>query len=95
MEAAKCADAYGCLPGHTEEQGDAEQAFIQADIDDTNVETFARIPRDYWPDSWAGMSDPVVRVRKALYGHPDAPGLWERHLEKGLDEVGFKPVNEN
>ena len=45
MEAAKCVDAYSCLPGHIE-QSDAEQAFIQADIDDSKVETFARIPRD-------------------------------------------------
>ena len=27
MEASKCLDAYGCLPGHIEEQGDAKQAF--------------------------------------------------------------------
>ena len=39
--------------------------------------------------------DPVVRVRKALYGHPDAPGLWERHLEQGLSEVDFEPIDEN
>ena len=41
------------------------------------------------------MKDPVVRLRKALYGHPDAHGLWERHLEKGLAEVGFLPIHEN
>ena len=87
MEAAKCVDAYSCLPGHAEQQSDAEQAFIQADIDDSEVETFARIPRDYWPDEWQGMTDPVCRVHKALYGHPDAPGVWERHLEAGLEKV--------
>ena len=41
------------------------------------------------------MTDPVVRVRKALYGHHDAPGLWERHLEQGLAEVEFLPIHEN
>merc|ERR1712235_139892 len=40
MEAAKCTDAYSCFPGHSGEQDDAEQAFIQADIDDEEVETF-------------------------------------------------------
>ena len=45
MEAAKCTDAYSCFPGHSGEQDDAEQAFIQADIDDSETETFARIPR--------------------------------------------------
>ena len=95
MEAAKATDAYGCLPGHDEEQDDAEQAFIQADIDDTKIETFARIPDEYLPDEFRHLKDPVVRVRKALYGHPDAPGLWERHLEQGLIDVGFHLVNEN
>ena len=67
MEAAKCVDAYSCLPGHVEEQSDAEQAFIQAPIDDSEVETFAHIPRDYWPEEWKakGMTDPVCRVHKA------------------------------
>ena len=95
MEAAKCVDAYSCLPGHRGEQDDAEQAFIQAKIDDSETETFARIPREYLPEHARNMKDPVVRVRKALYGHPDAPGLWERHLEEKLSEVGFEPLEEN
>ena len=95
MEAAKCVDAYSCLPGNSEEQGDAEQAFIQADIDDSQTETFARIPKEYLPEKYKSMNDPVVRVRKALYGHPDARGLWEKHLEKGLAEVEFYPIHEN
>ena len=41
------------------------------------------------------MKDPVVRVKKALYGLPDAPGLWERHLEAGLEDKGFLPIAEN
>ena len=41
------------------------------------------------------MQDPVIKVRKALYGHPDSPGLWERHLEAGLSKVGFEPIAEN
>ena len=64
MEAAKSVDAFSCLPGHSGQQADAEQAFIQADIDDSEVETFARIPREYWPDSWSGMIDPVVKCKR-------------------------------
>ena len=41
------------------------------------------------------MTDPVVRVRKALYGHPDAPGLWEKHLGEGLSQVEFLPTHES
>ena len=95
MEAAKCTDAYSCFPGHDGEQDDAEQAFIQADIDDSEIETFARIPREYLPKKFQHMTDPVVRVKKALYGHPDAPGLWEKNLEQGLRDVEFLPIHEN
>ena len=35
---------------------------------------------------------PVVRMDKALYGHPDAGALWERHCHKVLLGLGFKPV---
>ena len=47
MEGAKCVDAYSCFPDHDGEQADAEQAFIQADLDDTEIDTYARIPREY------------------------------------------------
>ena len=32
LEASCAADAYGCLEGHTIEQADAEQAYVQADM---------------------------------------------------------------
>ena len=45
----KCIDAYSCFPGNDGEQADAEQAYIQADVDDTYCDTFVRIPKEYWP----------------------------------------------
>ena len=42
----------------------------------------------------AGKYDnPVVPLVLALYGHPDAGGLWERHCETHLKKVGFSPVD--
>ena len=35
---------------------------------------------------------PVVRMDRALYGHPDAGALWERYCHKVLMELGFKPI---
>ena len=32
MEASACADAFGCLPGNTVMQADAEQAYTQAKL---------------------------------------------------------------
>ena len=39
---------------------------------------------------WKGRySRPVVKLRIALYGHPDSGGLWEQHCESQLKAVGF------
>lgn len=94
MEASHSVDAYGAFPGHATEQADAEQAYVQADIDETNAVTYVRIPKEFWPKSWIeqGFSDPVIRLRKALYGHPDSGGLWERHCEAHLEKLGFRPL---
>ena len=86
MEAAKAVDAVSCFPGNDGEQADAEQAYIQASADDRDVETCVRIPKEYLPKEWTqkGYVDPVIKLRKALYGHPDSGGLWERHCESQL-----------
>ena len=47
MEGSKCIDAYSCFPGNDGEQADAEQAYIQVDVDDTYCDTFVRIPKEY------------------------------------------------
>ena len=91
MEAARAADAYGCLPGHAVEQSDAEQAYTQALLDGTD--TWVRLPRDQWPEAWAGMDDPVCPLVLALYGHPDSGGHWEQHCEACLTAAGFEPID--
>ena len=66
MEAARAADAYGLLPGHSVQQSDAEQAYTQAWLGSPGA--WVRLPRDQWPDSWQGMHDPVCPLVLALYG---------------------------
>jgi len=90
MEAARAADAYGCIEGHDVQQCDAEQAYTQAELKGTN--TWVRLPRDQWPESWAGMKDPVCPLILALYGHPDSGGHWEVHCESRLKEKGYVPI---
>ena len=46
--------------------------------------------RDLWRSQ--GIVDPVVPLIKALYGHPDAGGYWERHCNAHLAKCGFKPI---
>ena len=65
MEAGKYVDAYGCAPGHSCEQADAEQAYVQAELQ--GVETWVALPKEAWPKSWhkKGYDRPVVKLKKA------------------------------
>ena len=88
MEAGKAVDAYGCQPGYTVEQNDGVQAYTQALMKGTD--TWVELPPDRWPKAWIGkFKRPVVKLRIALYGHPDSEGLWEIHCETQLLAVGF------
>ena len=55
---------------------DAIRAYIQADLKGSRF--FVELPPEAWP-SWVKLQDyrrPVVRLRKALYGHPDSGAMW-------------------
>ena len=91
MEAAGCADAYGLMPGHNVQQAHAEQAYTQAEIEGTP--RWVRLPRDQWPKTWRGMTDPVSPLKLALYGHPDSGGHWEAHCAKHLRSVGYTEID--
>ena len=41
------------------------------------------------------MKRPVVQLKKALYGHPEAGGHWERHLEAIIKKLGGKAVKDH
>ena len=90
MEAGKILDVFGSQPGYIIQQADAKQAYTQALF--TGVATWVRLPKNRWPKSWKGMSDPVVPLKLALYGHPDSGGIWEKHCETQLKKVGFEAV---
>ena len=100
MESSKAVDAYACFPGNKGEQADAEQAYVQRDTASAELvgdftETWVRLPKEYWPQSWIdqGIIDPVVRLLRPLYGHPDAGGLWEKFCDGHLVTQGFVPVD--
>ena len=91
MEASKVCDFYGCLKGHTVEQADARQAYVQSELGGTD--TWVELPRELWPDAWAGFRRPVCRLLMALYGHPDAGGYWEKKSFKIIQAAGFVPID--
>jgi len=79
---ARCNLAYGCLPGHTISQADAIQAYIQSllktsDRQGRPVDTWISLPPELQPPEWKKLPfrDPVVKLVKALYGHPDSGGF--------------------
>jgi len=96
LEASKNVDAYGLFPGSALQKADGEQAYIQAPLGGISggVKTWARLPRDMWPDSFKGLRDPVVPVHKATYGHPQSGGHWEQYCEAALHKAGWFNVPE-
>ena len=71
---------------------DAVRAYIQAELKGPRF--FVELPPEAWP-SWVNLQKyrrPVVRLRKALYGHPDSGTMWEQHCDKAVKEVGFVAV---
>ena len=75
---------------------DAAQAYIHSSIDgDDRPATGIRLPRAWWPPKWFHADgypkfvNSVIRLRKALYGHPEAEALWKKHLNKILNEIGW------
>ena len=69
--------AASAMRGFTPKVRDAAQAYIQSSIDGPDrLATWIRLPRAWWPAAWFDskgepkLTDPVVRLRKALYGHP-------------------------
>ena len=92
--------ACAALRGYKPKVRDASQAYIQSRIDAPGrPKTWIRLPRAWWPRSWynaageALFKDPVVPLCKALYGHPEAGALWDKHLGSILTDLGWRPVS--
>ncbi|CAN0206490.1 unnamed protein product, partial [Discosporangium mesarthrocarpum] len=60
---------------------DAEQAFIQADID---AEVYVRLPL-----RCGALTNTIVRLNRALYGCKQSSQAWNIHLTSTLKSFGF------
>ena len=56
-------------------------------------DTWIRLPRHKWPKSWSSMEDPIVLLKRNLYGHPLAGLLWERQFVNILLQHGWEKVS--
>ena len=100
--ASRAALGVGVLKGFRASLRDAEAAYLQALLDTPNrTPTFVELPREWWPDSWfhdgalrqqPKYFRPHCRLKKALYGHPEAGALWEKALVKIMQEEGWESV---
>jgi len=57
-------------------------------------DTYVVIPYELWPEHWKkkGYKRPCCKLNKALYGHPEAGGHWEKHLDSAVRQCGGKAV---
>ena len=103
--AARAALGVAALRGLGATVRDAEAAFLQALMDmPTRVPTYVELPREWWPDSWfhdgaerqqPKYVRPHCRLKRALYGHPEAGALWEKRLVTIMKAEGWAPVSMN
>ena len=92
FESSRWADMFGCLPGHNVQLADAIQAYIQASL--TGVACWVELPDEEW-SPWINRKKyrrPVVRLIKALYGHPDAGTMCEKHCDEAVKKLGFVSI---
>ncbi len=84
--------ANGHRPEHATEQADAEAAYVQCELKGTP--TFVILPPELQTVSERKMINPVRRLHKSLYGHPDSGSFWEEHCAKQLLSIVFSAVPE-
>ena len=100
MTATKFLDIVSRLPGCCGEDSDATSAYTQIILENANKllgtgtipKTYVSLPRNKWPASWRGMNEPVVELKRNLYGHPLAGLLWDKASERWITKQGFKKV---
>ena len=99
MASVRAVLGVAALRGWIPRMRDASQAYLQARIDQPGrPRTWVRLPKGWWPKAWFGPSgeplyqDPVCPLQRALYGHPEAGALWEKHLGAVLTSLGWVKV---
>ena len=80
--------AYSVMKGAEVYQSDCVKAYVQAEMKGTP--TYVRLPKAWWPPHWVGRyRDPLCRLLRALYGHPDAGNQWADKIGEELHRLGF------
>ena len=79
--------AYDCC-----EAADAIRVYIQSELGSKH-QTWVHVPPELQPDQWKGKYvQPMCRLFKALYGHPQSGAHWEAHLNAAVETIGGVPI---
>ena len=81
---------HGIMTG-TVLQCDVQAAYLQAPLG--GKPTFLRFPRRFLPKSAVNMTDPVVPLLRAMYGHPSSGSDWDVHFASLLRKRDWKEVD--
>ena len=99
MSAAKFLDAIARCPGCKGEDSDAVGAYTQVILKDMakvkgveHITTWITLPRNRRPSWWNKFEEPVVELKRNLYGHPLAGLFWEKHCQIALYKLGWEKV---
>ena len=93
LEASHIADIYSCMPDHTMQGRDVEQAYLQADMKGPAV--YIMLPKELWTPEMHEMRCLVFRLEKALYGHKHSGVYWQEFShEKVTKSAGFELISE-
>lgn len=87
--AVRAVIAMCCLKGWTIEQANVSSAYVHADVSGSPI---YMIPPTEWrlkPE----MQNPVVRIKKDLYGLPSSGRDWDQHANEKLKELGWEEVD--
>ena len=79
--------AHGSLKGHCATQSDVVRAYTQSFLN-TVVPTWVELPIELTPPQFRWMQRPCVRLRKSLYGHPEAGFHWDQKVQTDNEIFG-------
>ena len=96
MQGTRCVMAYAALSGFSLSSRDVETAYLQASLrGQGGVETWTALPRSSWPEYWAcKWKEPMVRLYRALYGHPESGNRWQRRCDEVLTSFEWEILPE-
>ena len=99
IQATRALMGLAAAKGMSITMGDAESAYLQVPLNKNDpTQTYVRLPKGWWPASWfddkgdSRYRDPVVLLRKAVYGHVESGARWEQYLAKQLLALGWIPL---